>query len=214
MTLRNAIAVAVSFVLAALAALGGARASPLDDLIAPKGGNSACFIRVYDADHLRKHPQQNITAITVWLRYAPDLNGGPDLGIAVRRRGKPEPLFAQGGCAWGEHANRDTSDRRMLKEFKKEAGAGCMMLARPEVFDVSSAEEGGFLILDRGKDANTMLVYLDAGLVMVKRVDRAKQLDIDFGTDDRVFLLHRADPEDCAAVEDALTTPERAKPRR
>jgi len=214
MTLRNAFTAAVCLLLANIAALAGTRASPLDDLIAPKGGNSACFIRVYDADHLRKHPKQKITAITVWLRYGPDLNGGPDLGIAVRRRGDPKPLFAQGGCAWNAHANRDTSDRRMIDEFKKEAGGACMMLARPEVFEVSSAEEGGFLIVDRGKDANTMLVYLDAGLVMVKRVDRAKQLDIDFGADDRVFLLHRTDPEDCAAVEDALTTPEPAKPRR
>lgn len=214
MTLRKDVAAALSFALAVVAALGGARASPLDDLIAPKGGTTACFIRVYDAEHLRKNPKQKITAMTVWLRYAPDLNGGPDLGLAIRRRGEPKPLFAQGGCAWNEHANLDTSDRRMIGEFKKEAGAACMMLARPEVFEVSSAEEGGFLILDRGKDANTMLVYLDAGLVMVKRADRAKQLDIDFGTDDRVFLLHRTDPEDCAAVEDALTTPERAQPRR
>jgi len=48
-----------------------------------------------------------------------------------------------------------------------------MMLARAEMFDVSSAEEG-----------------------------------------DDVLLLRRADAKMCAALEDAVTTPEPAPPRR
>jgi hypothetical protein len=203
--MRRLVAFAVGALLASISLARVQAASPLDDLIAPKGGNSACFSRVYDADHLRKNPRQKITAMTVWLGYAPDVKGGPDLGIAISRRGDSDPLFAQGGCVWDERANRDTSDRRMISEFKKEAGAGCMMLARPDVFDVSSAEEGGFLILDRGKDKNTMLVYPGAGLVMVKRIDLAKQLDIDFGIEDRVFLLSRADAKVCDFLNQALS---------
>ena len=34
-----------------------------------------------------------------------------------------------------------------------------------------------------------MMVYLDDSLTMVKRADRAKQLDVRFAKDDRVFML-------------------------
>ena len=54
-----------------------------------------------------------------------------------------------------------------------------------------SAEEGGVLIIDRGKDRDTLMVYLDDSLTMVKRADRGEQLDVKFGADDRVFLLRR-----------------------
>jgi hypothetical protein len=61
------------------------------------------------------------------------------------------------------------------------------------------------LILDRGKDANTLLVDLEDSLTMVKRTDRAKQLGIDFGTDDRVLRLHRVDAKLCDFVDRALS---------
>lgn len=194
-------------------------ASPFDDLIAAKPGNSACFTRTYDADHLRKHPKQTTTSIAVWLAYDkafgnPPVLAPPGLGISIGRRGESDRLFAQGGCNWDEGVNRTVDNRQMIKNFKKTIGISCMMLARPDVFDVSSAEEGGYLILDPGKDRDTLMVYLDTGLAMVKRADRAKQIDVNFGTDDRVFLLHRSAAKDCAAVEDAMTTPEPAAPRR
>jgi hypothetical protein len=74
------------------------------------------------------------------------------------------------------------------------------------VFEAISAEEGGDLILDRGKDRDTLMVYLDDRLTMVKRANRGDQLDIRFGADDRVFMLRRANPKECAAVEEAVTT--------
>ncbi len=89
-----------------------------------------------------------------------------------------------------------------------------MMLAQPDVFDVSSAEEGGLVILDRGKDKDTLMVYLDTGLSMVKRTDRAKHTYLKFLADDRVFMLRRSDARDCDAVEDAVSAPEPKAPRR
>jgi len=194
-------------------------ASPFDDLVAPRPGSGACFTRVYDADHLRKHPKQTTASIAVWLAYDKAFGNPPvlapsGLGIAIGRRGEVEALFAQGGCNWDEGVNRDVQGRRMIKNFKKTVGISCMMLARPDVFDVSSAEEGGYLILDPGKDKDTLMVYLDTGLAMVKRADRAKQLDVNFGADDRVFMLRRSAAKDCAAVEDAVTTPAPGAPRR
>ena len=80
--------------------------------------------------------------------------------------------------------------------------------ARPDVFDAVSAQEGGDLILDRGKDRDTLMVYLDDSLVMVKRANRGKLIGVKFGADDRVFLLRRTDMKNCTAVEEAVTTPE------
>jgi hypothetical protein len=205
--------------MAGLLAVASAAATPLDDLIAPTPGYSACFSRVYDAGHLRKNPKQTTTSIAVWLSYGrangdPPVLLPPGLGITISRRGDSEPLFAQGGCDWDEGVNRDVQNRPLIKNFKKAVGISCTMLARPDVFDVSSAEEGGLMILDRGKDKDTLMVYLDDGLAMVKRADRAKDTFIKFGADDRVFVLHRSDAKDCAGVVDAMTTPEPATPRR
>ena len=66
MTLRRGLALATIALLAASAARA---ASPLDDLIARKPANNACFNRVYDADHLRKNPKQTTTSMAVWLAY-------------------------------------------------------------------------------------------------------------------------------------------------
>lgn len=207
MTRRMDCALALSVLLAGFGV--AAAASPLDDFIIPKAGNRACFTRTYDADHLRKNPKQAVTSMTVWFAYEKARTDPPGvilgLGIAIRRKGDPDPLFAQGGCAWDEKVNLDTSDRRMIGEFKKDAGGGCMMSARPDVFDVLSAEEGGYLIVDRGKDSNILMVYLQDYLTMVKQADRAAPIAIDFGAADRVFLLRRAPAKECDFVERALT---------
>ena len=186
-------------------------AGPLDDLIKPQVGASACFTRVYDTAHLRSHPKQKITAMTMLMSYE-KAHSAPDLilniALAITRRGDPAALYSQGGCGYDEHANRDTSNNRLIKTYPKEAGFVCMQSARPDVFEAVSAEEGGDLIIDRGKDRDALMVYLDEVLVMVKRADRNDRLGIEFGTDDRVFLLRRAAAKDCEAVKEAVTTPE------
>jgi len=52
------------------------------------------------------------------------------------------------------------------------------------------------------------MVYLDDSLIMVKRANRGKLIGMKFGADDRVFLLRRTAMTGCAAVEQAVTTPE------
>jgi hypothetical protein len=193
-------------------------ASPLDELIEPAAGKSACFTRVYDVAHLKRNPRQKTTAMRVWMKYQ-SLGGGTPgialaMSLAITRRGDPAMLFSQGGCEWDEKANRDTSNNRLIKAFPREAGAVCLQSARPDVFEATSAQEGGSLILDRGKDRDTLMVYLDDSLIMVKRANREKLLDIEFGPDDRVFMLRRAGIKDCAAVEEAVTEPEPGVRRR
>jgi hypothetical protein len=185
-------------------------ASPLDDLIVPKAGTNACFTRVYTAEHLRRHPKQTTTAIAVRLSYVQEEHANPPtlslgLGIAISRKGDALPWFAQGGCAWTPRVNIDTSGRRMIPAFRKDTGGGCMMSALPDVFDTLSAEEGGYLILDRGKDANTLMVYLQDEQMMVKLAKRGDPKVVTFGSDDRAFMLQRADAKECDFVHRALS---------
>ena len=102
-------------------------------------------------------------------------------------------MFSSGSCDFDAKANRDTSGNRLIKAYPKESGHVCMQSARPDVFIAVSAQEGGVLIMDRGKDRDTLMLYLDDSLTMVKRANRGNQLDIKFGADDRVFMLRRAD---------------------
>ena len=186
--------------------------TPLDDLIKPELNSAACFTRVYDAGHLQAHPKQKITAMTLWMKYE-NFGGTPPvmalaIALAIKQRGDPAALYSQGSCDYQKSGNRDTSDNVLIKTYPKEAGFVCMQSARPDVFDAVSAQEGGDLILDRGKDRDTLMVYLDDSLTMVKRANRGKLIGVKFGADDRVFLLRRTRMTDCAAVEEAVTTPE------
>ena len=214
--LRRHAVVAAS--LLALAASPAAAANPLDDLIEPADGKMACFARVYDAAHLKKHPRQKTVSMTVWLSYeplGPDIPGvGLNNAVAIVQRGDPAALFSEGGCEFSEKANRDTSNQRLISRFPKDTGVVCLQSARPDVFLAVSAEEGGSLIFDRGKDRDTLMVYLDDSMLMVKRANRDAQIDVKFGSDDRVFMLRRAPMKDCDVVVEAVTTPEPGVRRR
>lgn len=216
MTAHGRCAIALLTILA-LSSIAQA-ATPFDALLDPIEGKSACFTRVYDDSHLRQHPKQKTTAMTVWLRYVPIGGGTPGVVLAVSlgiiQRGDPNALYSDGGCNWDPRANRDTSNNRLIKTYSKEAGMVCLQSAEPDVFEATSAEEGGALILDRGKDRDTLMVYLDDSLTMVKRANRQDHLDMQFDADDRVFMLRRTDTKNCATVEEAVTTPEPGVARR
>ena len=205
----------ITVCIVAMSPVGKAQAAPLDDLIARRAGASACFVRAYDETHLRQHPRQKTTFIAAWMKYT-KLQGTDGLALgfslAVRRRGDRDALFSQGGCDWSATANRDTSNNRLIAGFPKDEGAVCTQTARPDVFETLSAEEGGNLIFDRGK--NALMLYLDDNLTMVKRSNRGRQLYIIFDKDDRVFELRRANAKDCAFIEEAVTTPEPGVRRR
>jgi len=201
-----------------LVSSNGFAANPLDDLIEPVNGKSACFARVYDAEHLRRHPKQKTASMTVWLSYEP--RGGTDpitvlyVALGLVQRGDATPLYSSGGCDFEANANRDTSGNRLIKTYPKDGGHVCMQSAEPDVFWAVSAQEGGYFLMDRGKDRDTLMLYLDDSLTMVKRAARAKQIDVKFGPDDRVFMLKRADMKACAGVAEAVTTPEPGERRR
>jgi hypothetical protein len=190
-------AVACGITAACLVAFTSSQASaanPLDDLIEPVDGKAACFARVYDAAHLRRHPRQKTVSVTVWPSYeveGPNMQGvaGLNVGLGLLQRGQDATLFSSGGGYFDLKANRNTSGLRLITAYPKESGHVCLQSARPDVFWGVSAEEGGVLIMDRGKDRDTLMLYLDDSLTMVRRSKRSSLLDIKFGAEDRVFLL-------------------------
>jgi hypothetical protein len=184
-----------------------ALADPMSDLT--KDGNDACFRRVYDAAHLKKNPRQQTTSMTVWITGDVAARSG-NTGLALTRRGDPEPLFLSGDCSWGNFEGPP----HWMPSFTKKAGAGCVTSAVPDVFpESSSAEEGGPVILDPSADGKTMIVHLDDSPSLVKRAARWKVLPIKLGRDDRVFLLRRTALKDCEFVREAVTTMEPPDPQ-
>jgi hypothetical protein len=209
--MKRGIVSVIAGCLVAFLAAGKAQAEPLDELLAHRAGATACFIRTYDETYLRQHPRQKTTFIAAWMKYEKP-QGADELALnfslAIRRRGDRDALFSQGGCKWSATANRDTSNNRLIAGFPKDEGAVCLQSARPDVFEAVSAEEGGSLILDRGKEKNTLMIYADDSLTMVTRANRGRQLHIVFDTEDRVFTLRRVNAKDCAFIEEAVTAPE------
>ena len=130
-------ALVYTFVVACLAALTTSQAlaaNPLDELIAPVDGKSACFVRAYDAAHLRRLPKQKTVSMTVWLSYESAGSNVPGLYVALglSQRGSPAMLFSSGSCEFNAKANRDTSGNRLIKAYPKESGHVCMQSARPD----------------------------------------------------------------------------------
>lgn len=181
-----------------------ALADPFGDLT--RNGSDACFRRVYDDAHLRKIPRQQVTTMTIWIKGGPvDNTRGGNVGLSLTRRGDPQPLFLSADCSWGNFKGPP----KWMPSFKKPAGAGCITLAVPDVFpNVSSAEEGGGIVLDPAPDGRTMMVHLDSLQVMVKRARRGDAISLKLGADDRVFRLARTDLPTCDFVKDAVTTME------
>jgi hypothetical protein len=174
--------------------------SAFDGLISHMEGQTACFQRIYEPGHLHKHPKQSVRSMTLWLRYA--RSSGEDLllemGLEVVNRGDERPFFSQGDCVWNEEVGLSDSGG---------GGEICMMSARPDVFKASSAQEGGELVLRPGGDRDSLRLYLDGGLTMVSQSNRGEELSIEFGADDRVFLLRRVDGKACDPIRSVMTLP-------
>ena len=185
-----------------------ALADPLSDLT--KDGSAACFRRDYGAAHLRKNPRQQTTSMTVWLAGKDDAMPSGNTGLALTRRGDPQPLFLAGACEWDNFKGPPD----WMPSFTKKVGAGCIILEIPDVFpESSSAKEGSPVILDPSADGKTMIVHLDDSPSLVKRAQRWKVVPLKLGRDDRVFLLRRTDVRDCDFVKEAVTMPEPPKPK-
>jgi hypothetical protein len=91
----------------------------LKALVPPSENSRLCLSRTYDAAHLKEHPKQQVTAMTLSIRYMPLAedeatliakdDGGVekqyfryDFLLAAKTRERKETLYASGDCSSAE----------------------------------------------------------------------------------------------------------------
>lgn len=141
----------------------------------------ACFTRVYDAEHLAGHPQQNVRTMTLLVTGDPGEANGPtyalSLGMTFRRSGTH---FETSGNCGALHDTAGTKDKGAVVH----CGVDC---------------DGGSIDVTL-KDDTAVLVAIPDGA----RIWTAKDGDAEgddqrrrFGADDKLFRLDRTRPADC-----------------
>ena len=158
--------------------------SALAPLLAPQKGNKACYVRSYDAAHLRVHPRQRITAVKFLLgvsEYDPkpaNAKAPEDLvyyifSMSVTRRGERRLLRTSGDCFGGDTIS-------------------CVVDC-----------DGGSVALDKMPPANTLIVRLsDNGIRMFHDCDDEQGVLVKAGADDKVFRLDKTANEACRVLEE------------
>jgi hypothetical protein len=123
--------------------------------------------------------------------------------VMLSQKGHAEPLYIVAGCDWNPRANRDTQGNRLLPSFTKTAAYDCIVLVAP-----SSAEEGGYAILDPASDGKSLMLHIDTPVSVRPGLGPdARPFPLTLGRLDRVFRLDRADKSLCKELEDRLEGP-------
>ena len=177
---------AIALGLAALAALPAHADPAVDAQIFGKDPGKdhvfACFTRHYDAVHLKAHPEQNVTDMTLLVDSAfgteDDNARSYGLTMGVNFRTLKQQFQAYGGCN-----GTDLVQNKSLNCY-----IDC---------------DGGSIVV-RTRDANSILVDVPYG-ARIYNPDTPADADPDagvppkaeFGPDDKTFLLSRASPALC-----------------
>jgi hypothetical protein len=187
-----AVAVATLIAAATLAAGGSpARAAESEDSFASRlfAGNLgkeaksyACFVRVYDAAHLKQHPLQKVGAMKLLLtaeRMPEDeaLNYSFRLGVSFRHR--PGDFDSSGDCG---HIKASESEQGKTQ-------LGCSVDC-----------EGGGITVELARDDKSTLVRLDSIRIWRNNKPDEDGFPLSGGADDRVFRLDRASLDKCRSL--------------
>jgi hypothetical protein len=183
----------------ALLALGApVRAEPAADPLGPllkSRTDSLCYRRDYDTAHLASHPGQVTERILLSFRQ-------DAVRIELRLKDR-KPRYMVATCAWAEHAGRDVQNKRLIAAFKNDSGFDCIVMVSP-----SSAEEGGYAVIDPAPDGRMLKLFIDDAVTVRDSLDKnARTAMLNLGREDRVFQLTRTSGAVCKPMEDALEGP-------
>ncbi|MGJ4943181.1 hypothetical protein ACQR1W_21565 [Bradyrhizobium sp. HKCCYLS1011] len=153
----------------------------------------ACFMRHYDADHLARHPKQKVAAMQLLITAEiadRDSALAYSFRLGINDRDRPGDFDSSGACdhALAENAHHEIRD-------------SCPMDC-----------EGGGIEVALSKDDKSAIVRL-ARITMWQRDNKPDTAKPDIakpnseasdalvaGSDDKIFLLDRTDPSDCAGL--------------
>lgn len=176
--------------LALLAAAPPALAQPvppgaegaLAAVVALNHNEAACYVRAYDAAHLKQHPKQTVTQMLFRLRYVDHRKDRSDpvdqrnyyFTLAAKQRGRAKLLRADGECS------------------PAAGGFRCIVEC-----------DGGGVDVTQDLSTKTLLIDL-TGLGRIRMTqgcdEETEGVELTPGADDRSFRLSRADAKACAAI--------------
>ncbi|UYV35932.1 hypothetical protein N4R57_12825 [Rhodobacteraceae bacterium D3-12] len=147
------------------------------DLLPETFGAERCFARSYDTAHLKKHPDQRVTDMALYLDYR-KFEGFDDpifgFSVAVKRRGDPRTGTNGGICNDVEN------------------GVTCQIDC-----------DGGGILLRKSRTPGAVLVDMTTiwGLALMScGEDGAEMEPLTAGKDDKVFRLDAAELSACDAA--------------
>jgi hypothetical protein len=143
----------------------------------------ACFVRRYDAAHLKEHPLQKVSVMKLlitaeWMPEDKTLSYSFRLGVNFRSR--PGDFDSSGECLHltGADAHDQAGD------------LGCSVDC-----------DGGGISVDLAKDDASVIVKLDQIRIWKgKNYDQDAATELKGGADDKEFRLVRAELDDCASL--------------
>ena len=143
----------------------------------------ACFVRHYDADHLARHPLQQVSAMKLLVTAEkvpedPALNYSFRLGVKFRDR--PGDFDSSGECGHSKAA----------EIARGEAPLGCAVDC-----------DGGGIDVELSPDDGAAIVKLDS--IRIWRNDQPDEeagMSLTGGADDRAFRLARANLNECTSL--------------
>lgn len=142
----------------------------------------ACFVRVYDAAHLKQHPLQKVGAMKLLLtaEQVPEdeaLNYSFRLGVSFRHR--PGDFDSSGDCG---HIKASESEQGKTQ-------LGCSVDC-----------DGGGITVELVRDDKSTLVRLDSIRIWRNNKPDEDGFPLSGGADDRVFRLDRASLDKCRSL--------------
>src|SRR5450830_1925080 len=142
----------------------------------------ACFVRVYDPEHLARHPLQKVSAMKLLItaETAEDKPGRSySFRMGVKFTKRPGNFDSSGEC------NQITAG--VIAEDK--AQLGCAVDCN-----------GGGISVELTKENKTTLVRLDRIRIWRNNKPEEEGLDLSGGADDRIFRLDRAGLNQCKTL--------------
>jgi hypothetical protein len=190
--------VTLGLVLAVLCLAASSGAASADDdtsyaklkkLVPPGKDSRLCVARTYDAEHLQAHPKQQVTDMTLSVRYtqlsedeatliAKDDGGIEkqyfryDFLLAAKTRDRKETLYASGDCSSAQ-------------------GIGCGV----------DCDGGGIEIEPIAGGNGSILMRLERIRMSFGCSEEVHEIDLEGGEDDKVFKLDKAPEAACDTIE-------------